>query len=122
MVSEQPLFGALHPSATVSGEPRDAEDCLLRVNDAAARAMCNDDPDVRVAVFIEGLGRGMCADRSYVFEINARGMYDNTYEWCTEGVAPQRDRLQDISESEFAPDWWEAFRAGDQYLVSDMAA
>ena len=122
MASEQLLFGASRPSATAAGEPRDAEDCLLRVNEAAERAVRNDGPDVRVAVFIEGLGRSLCADRSYVFEVNARGMYDNTYEWCAEGVAPQRDRLQDISESEFASDWWEAFRAGGQYLVSDMAA
>ncbi|MDO4493960.1 MAG: ATP-binding protein [Clostridia bacterium] len=46
---------------------------------------------------IEEIGKHFEADRAYVFELTADGMYvDNTYEWCAEGVHPEKDNLQKV--------------------------
>ena len=38
------------------------------------------------------------ADRSYIFEIDREGMaFNNTYEWCREGISAEIDNLQNIS-------------------------
>lgn len=40
-------------------------------------------------------------DRSYVFQFHDDGVhYDNTHEWCAEGVEPHRERLQGLTVSD----------------------
>ena len=51
------------------------------------------------------LGRFAGVDRSYVFLLSPDGMtMSNTHEWCTEGIVPQRDTLQDLPTGMFP--WW----------------
>lgn len=54
-----------------------------------------DDLSRAVDQVLERVGGYFLADRSYVFEIRDGSVY-NTHEWCAEGVAPQKDRLQGI--------------------------
>jgi len=49
------------------------------------------------------VGRFVSADRSYVFLYDRdSGNMSNTHEWCSEGVEPQKDMLQDLSMSVFS--------------------
>ena len=51
------------------------------------------------------LGEHTNVSRVYVFEDNAEaGTTSNTYEWCNEGISPQKDDLQDIPY-EIIPSW-----------------
>nr|WP_241426835.1 GGDEF domain-containing protein [Dysosmobacter acutus] len=54
-----------------------------------------DDIDTAVEAILEIVGRRFDVSRAYVFENSAGGKYtDNTYEWCNEGVTPQKEFLQ----------------------------
>lgn len=45
------------------------------------------------------------ADRAYIFEFNmTHTEFSNTYEWCKEGVAAEKDNLQNITVDE--PEFW----------------
>ena len=117
-----PFFGALRVPKPVAGEPCDLAECIARLNAAIVETMCAEDPDTRAGIFFRRLGEGLCADRAYLFELNARGTYDNTYEWCALGVASFRAQLQDVSESAYESDLWDALRAKECFAVSDMEA
>lgn len=50
------------------------------------------------------IGRQMHASRVYIFEHNRDNTHcSNTFEWCREGVAPQRARLQQLSLADDLP-------------------
>ena len=54
-----------------------------------------DDIDAAVEAILEIVGRRFDVSRSYVFENSADGKYaNNTYEWCNEGITPQKEFLQ----------------------------
>lgn len=53
------------------------------------------DIDTAVEAILEIVGRRFDVSRAYVFENSESGEYtDNTYEWCNEGIAPQKEFLQ----------------------------
>ena len=53
------------------------------------------DMDTAVEAILEIVGRRFDVSRAYVFENSADGIYaDNTYEWCNEGIEPQKEFLQ----------------------------
>lgn len=53
------------------------------------------DIDAAVEAILEIVGRRFDVSRAYVFENSADGKYtDNTYEWCNEGIPPQKAFLQ----------------------------
>ncbi|MFB6297449.1 MAG: PAS domain S-box protein [Salinirussus sp.] len=64
-----------------------------------------DDIDSLVDRTLGRLGTLVDADRTYVFDVDHEAeTLSNTYEWCSEGVEPQIDMLQDIPQ-ETVP-WW----------------
>ena len=69
------------------------------------------------------IGRLHQADRAYVFEYatDERGgtVINNTHEWCAEGIAPQRDNLQNISER-VIPSLEELSGKEQSFVVRDM--
>ena len=53
------------------------------------------DIDNAIEAILEIVGRRFDVSRAYVFENSPGGEYtDNTYEWCNEGIAPQKALLQ----------------------------
>jgi len=63
------------------------------------------DIDNRVEQALERLGTHVGADRTYVFQIDrTEGTLSYTHEWCTDGVTPQIDSLQNIPLETFP--WW----------------
>lgn len=65
------------------------------------------------------IGKTFASERSYIFEITENGIATNTYEWCEEGVAPQKDFLQNIPMS--AIDWWLSLFDKDKVtVISDL--
>lgn len=54
-----------------------------------------DDINAAVETILEIVGRRFDVSRAYVFENSDDGKYtDNTYEWCNEGIKPQKEFLQ----------------------------
>ncbi len=53
-------------------------------------------PDEALNVVLEYIGNALNRQRTYVFEKNASGGDDNTYEWISAGVTPEKDNLQNL--------------------------
>lgn len=95
--------------------------CMMRLDADIAETLCADDPDTRISLFMKRFCESFCARRSYLFEMNARGTYDCSYEWCAPG-ASRPSHLRDLSESAYSGDVWDAFRAGESFAVSNVDA
>ena len=61
------------------------------------------------------IGKTFSCDRAYIFEISGSMMMSNTYEWCADGVVPQRELLQTVPMS--AVDWWLSLFADNKVTV-----
>lgn len=60
------------------------------------------------------------ADRAYIFSYNFEaGTCSNTYEYCSSGIIPQMDNLQDIP-LEAIPEWVEANIAGKSIAIANV--
>ena len=58
---------------------------------------------------LQDIGGYYEADRAYIFEMDRdRKVFNNTYEWCREGVSPEIENLQNIS-ADGLECWFEAF-------------
>lgn len=66
-------------------------------------------PDDNMNNMLEYIGREFKADRTYIFEQNEKGNFDNTYEWCKEGVIPQIEILQDLKYNGLIDVWYKEF-------------
>lgn len=68
---------------------------------------------------LEYLGRVLEADRSYIFEEIDGTHFDNTYEWCKEGVSPEKDNLQGLPY-EVCEIWYKEYDANKTIMIYDM--
>lgn len=68
---------------------------------------------------LEKIGRFFKADRVYIVEINERGRMNNTYEWCSGGVIPQIEDLQNIPVS-YIDRWMPYFARRDCVIIEDV--
>lgn len=68
-----------------------------------------------IEVLLEYLGTHLQSERVYIFEKNLERTLDNTFEWCGDGIVPQKDILQKVP-FEVAALWYEAFRRNDSLV------
>lgn len=91
----------------------------IAVTDALSVAMEKEDPDDAINSLLLELGKGFKADRSYIFEENEDGGFDNTYEWCREGVTAEKGNLQNVSEKILVP-WNNAFDRQGYLIIRNL--
>lgn len=89
------------------------------VTEALTLAMAQEEPNDAINSLLAKLGDGFEADRSYIFEVNENGGFDNTYEWCREGVTPEIDNLQNLAEH-FIDPWNRAFDREGYLFIRDL--
>ena len=79
--------------------------------------------DERIPFLLEEVGEYTQSERVYIFDWVSpkKDRYYNTFEWCKEGVTPQRDLLQDIS-IDLMPYWQDKFNQGQSIMISDVEA
>ncbi len=71
---------------------------------------------------LEILGKQMNVSRVYIFENNSDNTAcSNTFEWCNEGVAPEKDNLQNISYETDIPGFEKNFNERGIFYCSDIA-
>ena len=71
---------------------QDYQNIETLVNEGLHIAMSHVLADDSLDVILSYLGKILKADRVYIFEKNARGNDDNTYEWAREGVSEEKAR------------------------------
>lgn len=78
-------------------------------------------PDEMINEALEFLGKELGADRAYIFEENEKTDFDNTYEWCAEGVSHEIDNLQGLPY-EIGEIWYDEFDQENNILIEDIEA
>ena len=73
---------------------------------------------VAINAMIRELGEFVQADRVYIID-KVGDIYENTYEWCAQGVEPQIDNLQEL-HFEDMPNWLEVFQEGKSVYITDV--
>ncbi len=89
------------------------------INEGLRVALQEKKPSGTLAVLLEYLGNALNGERTYIFEKNAKGGDDNTYEWTAKGIMPERENLQDLP-SEVCESWYRSFRAGRHIMIEDL--
>lgn len=73
-----------------------SDEVLLLVSECIRLALEHKDLDKGLKELIEYLGRTTLSKRAYIFELNEKKQWNNTYEWCAKGTKPQIESLKDI--------------------------
>lgn len=76
-------------------------------------------PDQSLNIILEYLGNALKSERTYIFERNAKGNDDNTYEWVANGVEPAKDMLQDLP-AEVCAKWYQVFHEDKNIMIHDL--
>jgi len=80
------------------------------------------DPDSTIREVLSDVGRTMSVSRVYIFE-NSRdnNFCSNTYEWCNDGISPQKEFLQNISyRTGPVMNWDRNFDTSDIFYCADI--
>ncbi len=90
------------------------------INNMITYAGDSESPEQTISNILEYIGIELNADRAYVFEGDKNGSYDNTFEWCNEGVTSQKDNLQNIPYEGVLDSWIQSFENNENIVISDM--
>lgn len=83
-------------------------------------AMNEEDPDRAIALLFDYLGNHLHCDRVYIFEENDDGTFSNTYEWCREGVTPEKNRLQHLPYEGTVETWYKEFDKSRNIMIRNI--
>lgn len=98
---------------------RGYEDNEAMVNEGLRVSLAASTPTASLTALMEYLGHALKSHRVYIFEETEQGAFDNTYEWCAEGVEPQRENLQGVSYDVVSL-WYQEFTKGDNILIKSV--
>ena len=71
---------------------------------------------------LQNIGEYYDADRAYIFEMGTdRGIFNNSFEWCRQGVTAEIENLQNIPVAGMEC-WFEAFREQGEFYISSLSA
>lgn len=83
-------------------------------------ASMDDDPNEIIQKFMQFICEKLHSDRAYIFEMSEDGNFDNTYEYCREGVPPEIDNLQGVSFDVLNESWFEEYRKSGNVMIYDL--
>ena len=90
-----------------------------RINEGFRIALQQETPSQTLEVLLAYMGKALGCERTYIFERNARGCDDNTYEWVANGVTPEKDNLQNLP-AEVCANWYGNFRIGRHIVIKKL--
>ena len=73
------------------------------MNECMQQILSSMNPEESLERMLAYIGTAFLCDRVYVFEID-KGVADNTYEWCRQGVTRQKEILQKVPVTSI--EWW----------------
>lgn len=77
-------------------------------------------PDHIMNQLLQYICENLNSDRAYIFEQNGNGTFDNTYEWCREGVLAEIDNLQDVPYEGVVDAWYAEYENSHNILIYDV--
>ena len=87
------------------------------------RCLCGgEDLERAVLQVLEAVGRATHVSRAYIFENNADNTRcSNTFEWCREGVTPEKENLRDVDLTGDFADWFDRFDEWGVFYCPDIS-
>lgn len=89
------------------------------INEGLRAALLAETPDQSLDVLLQHLGMALNGERTYIFEQNASGGDDNTYEWVADGVEPEKENLQNVPQ-EVCASWYRNFSIGRHIVIENL--
>ncbi|MFG6337536.1 MAG: response regulator [Lachnospiraceae bacterium] len=89
------------------------------INEGLRAALLAETPDQSLDVLLQHLGMALDGERTYIFEQNASGCDDNTYEWVADGVEPEKENLQNLPQ-EVCASWYRNFSIGRHIVIENL--
>lgn len=89
------------------------------INEGLRAALLAETPDQSLDVLLQHLGMVLDGERTYIFEQNASGCDDNTYEWVADGVEPEKENLQNLPQ-EVCASWYRNFSIGRHIVIENL--
>ena len=111
--SQEPCAGEQHSGM------QNVQNLEAVINEGLRVALLEETPDQSLEVLLEHLGKALNGERTYIFEQNESGCDDNTYEWAAEGVAPEKENLQNLPP-EICASWYRNFRIGNHIVIEHL--
>ena len=87
------------------------------LNDCLQQIFSTMDPDESLDMILAYIGRTFHCDRVYVFEMTDTSA-SNTYEWCADGVVPQKNILQNMPLATLQ--WWLELFQEKKVIIRDI--
>lgn len=89
------------------------------VNEALRLALSEPTPEKSIEVLLRYVGSSLKSERIYIFEETPEHTFCNTYEWCAEGIIPQKENLQNVP-AEVVELWFESFRKNENIVIKNL--
>jgi hypothetical protein len=109
MGTELRQFGKTMQLVTIGNIMSGAQEAALK---------CSDVNDA-IHALMKFLGEHLECDRVYIFEEEEGMTCSNTYEWCAEGVSPEKDNLQHVPY-EVMKQWYDLFDTRKNVVIEDL--
>lgn len=90
------------------------------IEDMMRFASSADSPDNIINSLLKYICENLKSDRAYIFEENPTGGYDNTYEYCREGVSAEIDNLQNVPYENLIEVWFTEYKKSRNILIYDL--
>lgn len=94
-------------------------DNIKALNRAFERAFAHTATRKTLSDLLDCLGKELSCDRISIFETNAAGTCDNTYEWCRDALLSERDVMQNLSMNWFGS-WTERLEKDEIIIIHDL--
>lgn len=98
---------------------RSYENLEALANEGLRIALQAPTPDKSIDVILEYLGKALKGERTYIFEKNASGGDDNTYEWVANGIVPEKENLQNLPP-EVCANWYRNFGENKNIIIRSL--
>ncbi len=124
VVYESEMSGYMN--ATMINRKIDSDEVVGVINNDLALYVFNylyesGDVEATIQSLLEIVGRQMDVSRTYIFENNEdNSACSNTFEWCNDGVAPEKENLQNVSYITDIPDYDKNFNEYGLFYVPDV--
>ena len=90
------------------------------ITDMVRYSSSEENPDKVLTQLVQYIGEKLHSDRAYIFEENSHGTFDNTYEWCKEGVSKEIDNLQNVPYEGIIEIWYEQYKKFNNIVIHDI--
>ena len=101
------------------GLEKDSELNEFMINEGLRIALAAPTPEKSIEVLMEYIGQYFESERAYIFEDLGNGICQNTYEWCADGVASQKENLQKVPVDVVSL-WYKRFLNGKSVIVGSV--